>query len=96
MTLEEIWQRRSNHDLETAAREIDEYSNAAQQVIQAELNRRGMPEPPISTRIALQRDPNLMGNLVEKVSLDELATNDWASTNQTNYNQLPIKINADQ
>jgi hypothetical protein len=46
-------------------------------VIRGELKRRGIPEPPISTQNALQQNPNLMGDLVEKVSLHKTAPNDW-------------------
>jgi hypothetical protein len=48
MTIEEIWQqiwqRKSDQELEDAARNFAEYTLPIQKVIRAELYRRGMPE----------------------------------------------------
>lgn len=51
MTLEEIWQQKSQKELEVAARELADYTEEAQQIIRAEMRRRGMPEPPLSTAV---------------------------------------------
>ena len=50
MSLEELWRQKSDHRLEVAAKELSNYTEEAEQVIRAEIRRRGMPEPPISKR----------------------------------------------
>ncbi|MDB9468258.1 hypothetical protein [Dolichospermum circinale] len=50
MSLEEIWRQKSDHRLEVAAKELSNYTEEAEQVIRAEICRRGMPEPPITRR----------------------------------------------
>ncbi len=77
MNLEELWQQKSDLELESAAREIAEYTEEAQQVIRSEMKKRALPEPPAFTRTAYQREPNLMGSLLEKVRLDGPATDGW-------------------
>lgn len=49
MKLEEIWQQKSQKELEVAATELTDYTEEAQQIIRAEMRRRGMPEPPLSS-----------------------------------------------
>lgn len=46
MTLEKIWRHKSNKELEIAARQLINYTEEAEQVIRAEMRRRGIPEPP--------------------------------------------------
>jgi hypothetical protein len=46
LTLEEIWQQKSDRELEFAARVISDYTEEAQEVIRAEIQRRGLTEPP--------------------------------------------------
>lgn len=77
MTLEEFWQQKSDRELELAAREIAEYTEEDQQVIRAEMKKRALPETPAFTRTAPQREPSLMGNLLEKLILDGPATDGW-------------------
>lgn len=50
MSLEELWRQKSDHELEIASRELFDYTKEAEQVIRAEICRRGMPEPPITRR----------------------------------------------
>src|ERR671937_3157839 len=42
--LEQLWRRKSDHELLAAAARLDEYSERAQQAINAELERRRSPE----------------------------------------------------
>jgi hypothetical protein len=77
VALEEFWQQKSDRQLQLAAMQIAEYTEEAQQVIRAEVRKRALPEPPALTRIALQREPLLMGNLLEKFRLDGPATDGW-------------------
>ncbi len=77
MHFEEFWQKKSDLELESAAKAIAEYTEEAQQVIRAEMRKRALPEPPAFTRTAAQREPALMGNLLEKLRLDGPATDGW-------------------
>ena len=43
---QELWRQKSDRELEIAARQLAEYTEEAEQVIRAEMYRRGMPEPP--------------------------------------------------
>jgi hypothetical protein len=52
VTLEELWRQKSDCELEVAARDIADYTEEAEQVIRAEIRRRGMPEPPTFIRNA--------------------------------------------
>jgi hypothetical protein len=52
MSLEKVWQRKSDRALERAAKELANYNAVTEQVIRAELQRRGMPNPPPFLRIA--------------------------------------------
>jgi hypothetical protein len=52
VTLEELWQQKSDRELEVAARELAEYTEEAEQIIRAEIRRRGMLEPPTFIRNA--------------------------------------------
>jgi hypothetical protein len=54
MTLEELWRQKSDRQLEVAARNITEYTEEAEQVIRAEIRKRGMPEPPTFIRNAIR------------------------------------------
>lgn len=51
MTLEAIWQHKSDKQLEIAAAQITDYTEEAQQIIREEIRRRGMPDPPASTAV---------------------------------------------
>jgi hypothetical protein len=66
MTLEELWQKKSDQELELATRQIAEYTEYAQQIIRAEAVKRGTIESPAFVRSTTQRDPNLLGNLLER------------------------------
>ena len=57
MTLEELWRQKSDQELEVAARQIDDYTEDAQQVIRAEMYRRGMLEAASTESVALQYPP---------------------------------------
>lgn len=50
MTLEEFWRQKSDQELKVAAQELTDYTEEAEQVIRAEIRRRGMPEPPTFIR----------------------------------------------
>jgi hypothetical protein len=52
VTLEELWRQKSDRELEVAVEEIAEYTEEAEQVIRAEIRRRGLPEPPMFIRNA--------------------------------------------
>lgn len=45
MTIEEFWRKKSDQELEVAAKELAEYTEKAEQVIRAEMRRRSLPEP---------------------------------------------------
>jgi hypothetical protein len=78
VNLEEFWQKKSDRELESAAREIAEYTEEAQQVIRAEMKKRALPEPPAFTRTPPQREPSLMGNQLEKLRLEDgPGRDDW-------------------
>lgn len=69
MTLEEIWQQKSDQELEFAARVISDYTEEAQEVIRVEIQRRGLTEPPQlpPTKVSvIQNDPHLLGNFLEQ------------------------------
>ena len=72
MTLEELWQGKSNWEVELATRQILEYTEEAQQVIRSEVEKRGISGSPAFTGSVVQRDPNRLGNLLEKSRLDGL------------------------
>ncbi|MBU7581313.1 MAG: hypothetical protein KAF91_00100 [Nostoc sp. TH1S01] len=74
MTLEELWRQKSDQELELAARQIAEYREEAQQVIRDELKRRKLPEPKVFTRTVVQRNPELLGNCLERLRLDGFAS----------------------
>ena len=46
MTLEGIWQQKSDRELEFAALVISDYTEEVQEVIRVEIQRRGLTEPP--------------------------------------------------
>jgi hypothetical protein len=69
VTLEEIWQQKSDQELEFAARVISDYTEEAQEVIRVEIQRRGLTEPPQlpPTKVSvIQNDPHLLGNFLEQ------------------------------
>jgi hypothetical protein len=69
VTLEEIWQQKSDQELEFAARVISDYTEEAQEVIRAEIQRRGLTEPPQlpPTKVSvIQNEPYLLGNFLEQ------------------------------
>jgi len=69
VTLEEIWQQKSDQELEFAARVISDYTEEAQEIIRAEIQRRGLTEPPQlpPTKVSvIQNDPHLLGNFLEQ------------------------------
>jgi hypothetical protein len=69
VTLEEIWQQKSDRELEFAARVISDYTEEAQEVIRAEIQRRGLTEPPQlpPTKVSvIQNDPHLLGNFLDQ------------------------------
>jgi hypothetical protein len=69
VTLEEIWQQKSDRELEFAARVISDYTEEAQEVIRVEIQRRGLTEPPQlpPTKVSvIQNDPHLLGNFLEQ------------------------------
>lgn len=74
MTLEEFWQEKSDREVELATRQILEYTEEAQQIIRIQAKKRGISESPAFTRSVVRRDPNLLGNLLEKSRLDGLDT----------------------
>jgi uncharacterized RDD family membrane protein YckC len=45
--VEDVWRRRSDEQLTEAASLLHEYTSDGQQAIRAELQRRGLPEPPL-------------------------------------------------
>jgi hypothetical protein len=48
--LEQLWASKTDEQLAEASRSISEYTEAGEQVIRAELQRRGMPLPPVVNR----------------------------------------------
>ena len=69
MTLEEIWQQKSDQELEFAARIISDYTEEAQEVIRVEIQRRGLIEPPQlpPTKVSIiQNEPHLLGSFLEQ------------------------------
>ena len=69
MTLEEIWQQKSDRELEFAALVISDYTEEAQEVIRVEIQRRGLTEPPQlpPTKVSvIQNEPYLLGNFLEQ------------------------------
>lgn len=52
MTIEEIWRKKNDKQIEIAAREIADYSEKVQQIIRAEILRRGMLQPPLNTTVS--------------------------------------------
>jgi len=71
VTLEEIWQQKSDRELEFAAIVISDYTEEAQEVIRAEIQRRGLTEPPqlSPTKVSvIQNEPHLLGNFLEQYS----------------------------
>jgi DnaJ-class molecular chaperone len=55
MTIEELWRKKGDQELEVAAKELAEYTEKAEQVIRAEISRRGLPEPPPTFRNRINR-----------------------------------------
>jgi hypothetical protein len=51
VSLEELWQQKSDQELEVASKEISDYTEEAEQVIRSELRRRGFPKPPKAKRV---------------------------------------------
>ena len=69
MTLEEIWQQKSNREIEFAAIVISDYTEETQEVIRVEIQRRGLTEPPQlpPTKVSvIQNEPHLLGNFLEE------------------------------
>ncbi len=69
MTLEEIWQQKSDRELEFAAIVISDYTEEAQEVIRSEIQRRGLTEPrqlPPTKVSVIQNEPHLLGNFLEE------------------------------
>jgi uncharacterized RDD family membrane protein YckC len=58
VTLEAIWQQKSDKQLEIAAAQLADYTEEAQQIIREEIRRRGMPEPPTSPVLPTYRQPS--------------------------------------
>lgn len=52
MTIEEIWRKKNDKQIEIASREIADYSEKVQQIIRAEILRRGMLQPPLNTTVS--------------------------------------------
>jgi hypothetical protein len=52
MDLEERWRQKSDRELDAASKELAGYTEEAEQVIRAEMRKRGMPEPPTFIRTA--------------------------------------------
>ncbi|NJL79057.1 MAG: hypothetical protein HC917_09865 [Richelia sp. SM2_1_7] len=77
MALEDLWWQKSDHELETAARQISKYTPKVQQAIRAEFKRRSLPEPPAFARTDHQTEAQSLGYLLEKVRLDHVATDGW-------------------
>ncbi|GAX45867.1 hypothetical protein NIES4075_68880 [Tolypothrix sp. NIES-4075] len=73
MTLEEQWRQKSDQELEFASRELTDYTEEAQQVIRAEMQRRSMPELPPTRQTVTQRNPDLLGNLLERLESHNLS-----------------------
>ncbi len=57
VTLEDLWRQKSDRELKVAARQLDDYREDAQQVILAEMHRRGMVETALKASVALQFPP---------------------------------------
>lgn len=51
MTLEDLWRQKSDEELKRAAKELGDYEEYAQRVIQAEMIRRGMVAPALPARV---------------------------------------------
>jgi uncharacterized RDD family membrane protein YckC len=54
---EDLWRQKSDQELEVAVRQLDDYTEDAQQVILAEIHRRGMVEAASKASVALQYPP---------------------------------------
>ncbi|MDX2231478.1 MAG: RDD family protein [Leptolyngbyaceae cyanobacterium bins.349] len=61
MTLEDLWHQKSDRELEIAAKELDDYNEDAQQVILAEMYRRGLIETASRASVALRFPPEQSG-----------------------------------
>ncbi len=61
MTFENLWQYKSNRELEIAAKELDDYDEDAQQVILAEMYRRGLIDTMSRDSVILRFPPEQLG-----------------------------------
>ncbi len=87
MGLEDVWRQKSDRQLEIAARELSHYTKAAQQVIQAELQRRNIPESSVGTSTrALHPSPEHVRKVkLAEAALDQRIAASSPETAKTNF-----------